>query len=143
MAGHETIKHHLAVIDRRYVTPILAGAKRIELRLLRRRGLPWERVQAGDCLWFKAVSGPVVGCATAVQTRWMILDGPDRMAALRRDHGGLIGADESFWADRADARYACLIWLGNPRRCPPLRPIKRDQRSWVVLPGRPFDGMRI
>ncbi|MCK4999346.1 MAG: hypothetical protein KAS23_07420 [Anaerohalosphaera sp.] len=124
---------HLAVLKRGYVGAILAGRKVVELRLMRSRRAPYGRVSTGDEVFIKESCGPVA--ARAVVGRVVEFEGLTR-AKVRRLHAKynelICGADE-YWDERADCKYACVIWLEGVEEVERRAIDKSDQRAWVVL----------
>ncbi|MCS6840817.1 MAG: ASCH domain-containing protein [Roseiflexus sp.] len=125
---------HLAVLREPYLSRILAGEKTIESRFLRVRAAPYGCVTAGDTLFLKRASGPIV--ATARAARVVMFDDltPARVAALLERYAGGLRLDDDMRARAQSSRYAVLIWLTDvaPISDPPLVS-KRDRRAWVVL----------
>ena len=137
------MRHHVAVVDRRYVRLILSGRKRIECRILRRRVVPFDAVEPGDRIWFKPPSAPLCASACVTRVRWIPCEGPDTLVAVCRRFGRAICAERAFWARRAGARYVGLFWLGEAVPCEPIRIGKRDRRAWVVLSEAPRPGLQV
>jgi hypothetical protein len=118
-----------------YLEHVLAGRKTVESRFSINRVCPFQAAQAGDVLAFKAQSGPIVGLAVIEHAAFYELD-PVTWRTLRRDFAGpLCAVDDEFWDQRARARYASLLRVGDPLRIAPIAIEKRDRRGWVRLPG--------
>jgi hypothetical protein len=102
---------HVAIIDPRYADPLLSGVKRVESRLTKVRGPAFERVHAGDTIYFKARGG---GFRVSARV-WRVLDIRDLTThgiwAIRELLGPEIAADPAYWRSRRLARYATLMWL--------------------------------
>lgn len=91
---------------------------------------------AGDLLLFKRAAGAV--CATAKVDAVEFHDLRYGTASeLRERCGRALCADDQFWEERADARYATLMHLGDIREVPELYLDKHDRRGWVVLEDGP------
>lgn len=126
---------HVAIMHEPYLEHVLTGRKTIESRFSVNRICPFEAVEPGDVLAFKAQSGPIVGLALVEHTAFYELDSAT-WRSLRRDFAGpLCAADDEFWDRRAHARYASLLRICEPARMPPVPVIKNDRRGWVRLPG--------
>jgi hypothetical protein len=106
---------HVAIIQSRYADLILSGVKRIESRMTKARGPAFERVRAGDTIYFKARGGGFRASARV----WRALDIRDLTTqgiwAIRELLGKEIAADHAYWKSRRNARYATLLWLAQVR----------------------------
>lgn len=131
------MQHHLVILRGRYIEGILAGTKTIECRLSRTRQAPFASVQAGDRLWFKVVSGPILLTASVGRSRFIHPVTPRILRSIRRDYGRRIQAGSDFFGRHSQAQYASLIDIANVERIAPLEIVKRDRRGWVVLNGPP------
>lgn len=124
---------HLVVVKREYMEAILRGEKKIECRLLSWRCVPYDRVQRGDKLFFKLVSGPVRAVAkVACVRKWDNLTGKDVMELRRRYNQKILGT-EDYWRRKARAKFAVLIWLTNVKEIASRFIKKRDRNAWVIL----------
>lgn len=104
-------RRHVAVVKTPYLLAIMDGRKTIESRLMKTRREPFERVFAGDVVYFRPPGG--VYAARAVVRRAEHVAGltPTLVTALKREHNrGIMGPAE-YWAAKRDARYATLLWL--------------------------------
>jgi hypothetical protein len=80
---------------------VLSGAKTIESRFSRNRCAPDDKIGDGDIILLKEVAGPIHGHALAGRI-WcfdLLTEAIDR---IRHRFGAGIGADDQFWASRAD-----------------------------------------
>lgn len=106
---------HVAIIQSRYADLILSGVKRIESRITKARGPAFERVRAGDTIYFKIRGG---GFRVSARV-WRALDirdlTPQGVRAIRELLGKEIAADHAYWKSRRQARYATLLWLAQVR----------------------------
>jgi hypothetical protein len=126
---------HLAVFAEPFLSMVLSGAKTIESRFSRNRCAPYGEIGDGDIILLKEVAGPICGLAVARRI-WcydLVTEPIDR---IRHRFGAGIGADDEFWASRADALYATLIELDTPTSIAPVNCEKRDRRGWVSLRSR-------
>jgi hypothetical protein len=122
---------------------ILQGKKRVECRLLRTRRPPFQTVAKDHLIWLKEPGGPIRGHATVRRIRrWENLT-PQSLARLRRTYNRYILGEPAFWREKANARYAILIWLTNVTACRSFRIKKSDRRGWVTLSSPlPFENLR-
>ena len=123
---------HVAVMREPWLTQVLQGRKTVESRFSTLPIPPHGVVKPGDLLLFKRASGPV--CATSEVSAVEFHDlRQSSTEALRARHGKALCADDEFWAERADARYATFMYLADVREVPEFHLDKRDRRGWVVL----------
>jgi len=61
------------------------------------------------------------------------LDG-EMIGRLRKEYTTETGMPDEFWQRKANARYASIIFLKNPRRfLTPLKIKKHSRLPWVIL----------
>lgn len=126
---------HVAIVDQRYVQPILSGRKSVECRLTRTRRPPFGCVTPGERIYLKRSGGPFF--ATAVAAAVYMAADLDSAAVdrLRKAHDQQIGADPAFWRERRKwAKRVTLIWLRDVQptdRGPAYR--RRHMVAWYVL----------
>jgi hypothetical protein len=124
---------HIAVMHEPFLSLLLTGRKTIESRFSINRVCPFESVAAGDILAIKAQSGPILGLAIVEHAAFYELD-PETWVHLRDEFSGpLCAENDSFWHQRARARYGSLLRVADPMRTRPLNINKRDRRGWVRL----------
>jgi len=126
--------HHLMIVHRRYIVSLKKGKKTVECRLARIRTPPYGCVAPRDTLWVKTSGGPVVARTTVRRVNYIHPVTPSILEGIRKRYGASIDAGDDFYLAHADARFATLIALGRTVRLTPFRIVKRDRRSWVVLP---------
>jgi ASC-1-like (ASCH) protein len=116
-----------------YLQALLEGRKTIESRFTRNRVAPFEQVRSGDVVFFKPAATPVLAAGFVTEALHIRLaDVP--LTEIARQFGEAIApADQSFWIDRAEARFATLLTMGEVINIPPISIAKRDRRGWVVL----------
>lgn len=124
---------HLAVLSEPYLAGILSGTKTVESRFSTRPIPPYRCVRAGDFVFLKRVSGPVVGLVRVSHVWYYQLD-PRRFGQLMSEYGERLGVDDSlFWDERECSSYCTLMELQDVQRLAPLTVPKKDRRGWVVL----------
>jgi hypothetical protein len=124
---------HLAVFREPFLSLLLEGKKTIESRFSVNRVVPYGAVGADDLLLLKRTSGPVVGLALADSPGYYELD-PRAWHEIRSKFAKAICANgDSFWSERAHARYATLIPIKTAVALAPFEIDKRDRRGWVVV----------
>ena len=139
----QTMKHHLAILQRVYVDQIVAGKKTVECRLGHGGHLPHGAVHPGDLVWLKEVSGPVRAVVKVMDVKTIPLGSAEAITRLRREWNDRILAPSEFWQARREARVATLIVLGDLCAFKPFRVVKTDRRAWVALCHPPVPGRRL
>lgn len=125
---------HLAVFAEPYLTFVLEGRKTVESRFSSVRCAPYERVEQGDVILLKQVSGPVVGVCRVTSATSYELDKARLLDLKNRFSKMICPANEDFWHDRARASFATLITIADVWQLGPFSVAKRDRRGWVTLP---------
>jgi hypothetical protein len=108
-------REHVAIVQARFADLLVAGVKTIESRLSKMRGPAFDRVEAGDIIYFKEAGGGFC-VSSSVQRALHLRDlRPAGIAAIREIFGEQIAADAAYWRSRRTSRYATLIWLSDVR----------------------------
>ena len=128
-----SVSVHLAVLVEPYLRYIIEGHKTIESRFSMRRFAPYGQVGEGDVILLKRSGGPVVGLCRVAAVTFYTLDEPTRERIQSTYAEALCASDPVFWAERAAACYATLMYIDSVLETAPLRFEKRDRRGWVVL----------
>jgi hypothetical protein len=125
---------HLAILHEPYLSRILSGEKTIESRWLKRRVAPYARVAAGDTIYLKQASGPIVAMAQAAEI-WQFDDlTPARVDELLARFGDRLRLEPDFADHARGQRYAVLIKLADVQLLPqPLSFRQRGRSGWVIL----------
>lgn len=124
---------HLAVFIEPFLGHVLSGKKTVESRFSTVRFPPYGRVARGDLVLLKESGGPVVGIAE-IGAAWFYRLTPDSWKTIRREFAtALCAEDPEFWASRAHAEYATLMYVSRAKRLSPIDWPKRDRRGWVVV----------
>jgi hypothetical protein len=105
--------HHVAILHSRYLDAILEGCKVVESRLSLTRCAPFGRVMPGDTIHFKEMGAGFRAAAQASGVMTFEDLRPADVRMLARRYGTQIGADASYWEERAEARYATFVWLSE------------------------------
>jgi ASC-1-like (ASCH) protein len=127
------MNYHLAILKKPYIDAILAGKKTIESRFYQTKHKWLTRINAGDKLFLKVSSGPVLATATAASV--MAFDNLDgrQIAELKEKYNREILGDEQYWRERMNSRFGILVRLKNVKPAAPQFIRKFDWRAWVVL----------
>ncbi|MCH9022036.1 MAG: hypothetical protein IID32_04660 [Planctomycetes bacterium] len=130
------MKTHVAILKRQYLKLILSGQKNMECRLTRINCPPFGKISVGDCILLKESGGPVKGQAIARKI-WSFenLD-PKQIKNIRKRFNHRIQADDAFWTDKENARYATLISLKKIKSfTTPYRIKTPGFKAWLI--GKP------
>lgn len=125
---------HVAVVKGAYLDLILSGLKRAELRLAKNRCAPYGVVHAGDTLYFKRSGGGYGARATVERVETYDLESAPDIERLRDRIDDHVRGSDAYWASKAKAQHATVVWFGDVRRTsrgPALPPLYG--RGWVVL----------
>ena len=148
---------HVAVLAPVYARLVVSGEKTCESRFTKTLREPFGRVAAGETVYIKRRSGPVVASARVEQVLCVSGLSPAAVEDLLERHAAEICAEPSYVDLVRDRRYATLVWLREVRPMD-LRPdlsawVPRGSRSaWHCLPdqaagvfvekGTLYDGVR-
>lgn len=128
-------RHHSAIMRPPYLDAILEGRKTVESRLSLTRRDPFEKVAAGELIYFKESGGPYRAVARVERVEFFRdLERADVERLARRFNAEVCGT-AAYWRGKRSARYATFIWLSNVReidRGPAWRPMGR---GWMTFEG--------
>jgi ASC-1-like (ASCH) protein len=129
---------HVAVLLKQYLDLVLSGRKTVECRLTRQARDPYERIEAGERIYFKQSSGPYG--ATAVVDHVIFEEGltPKRVQEIRRDYNDEICGEPAFWNAKRQSSFCSLVWLKDVQAIdngPKIRPLQGV--AWLCLEEEP------
>jgi hypothetical protein len=124
---------HLAVMSGPYLERILDGTKTIESRFMKNRTAPYGQVGIGDVIFFKPTCSPIIAAGLVGEVLHLDISTFSLEKIAERYGAAIAPADETFWVDRVNARYATLMTMVDAVSISPLSINKRDRRGWVVL----------
>jgi ASC-1-like (ASCH) protein len=127
------MNHHLAILKKQYLDAILAGRKTIESRLYQTKQKWLTRVSAGDRIFLKASSGPVMATAIVDKVKYYENLTAGQIAQMQKQYNQQILGDEQYWRDKTNSRCGILVWLKDVRPIPHQFIKKFDWHAWVVL----------
>ena len=135
------MNYHLVILKKPYLDAILDGRKTIESRFYRTK-LKWlSQVSAGDKLFLKASSGPVMATATVAGVKHFDNLTAQQISELKGQYNKHICGDDRFWQEKAGARLGFLCRLKDVRPIIPKFIRKADWRAWVVLTQKEHFGL--
>ncbi len=126
---------HVGIFTPELAEKVLTGQKIIESRFSKSKIIPFGQVSAGDIVYIKPSGKDIIGQFTVAKVLfWDGLTKSD-VLKLKAEFGTQIAADEAFWAQKMDSKYATIIFIGQSYRfiTSPLKLQKRDQRGWIIL----------
>lgn len=129
---------HLMIVHPRYAPDLISGQKSVESRLGKDRRTPFGRVNPGDLVYIKATGGPVFAAATVERVDEFEDLSSEDIEHLRTNYEDRIRGGEAYWASKADAKFATLVWLGSVRpiadaSCVPAELLKPSRNAWRTL----------
>jgi len=124
------------VVKEPYLDAILRGVKLLESRFSRRRLVPFHVVAPGDIIWFKMAGGPVRARGRVDEVKYHENLTPEKIERLKFEFQHDIMADEEYWLQRMDCRYATFIWLTDVEPVDPFFPKIVLAGPWRVLRDR-------
>jgi ASC-1-like (ASCH) protein len=116
-----------------YIDAILDGRKTVESRFYRTKHKWLSQISAGDKLFLKASSGPVMATATVTDVKLFDNLTPRQIAELKKQYNQHIIGDEQYWQEKNNSKFGILVWLKDVRPIPHRFIKKFDWRAWVVL----------
>lgn len=134
---------HVAIMRKSWalLEKIARGEKTIESRWYQSKYAPWDRIQAGEIVYFKN-SGEPVTLKTTVSRVLQFADlNPGKVAKLLRQYGkddGISPDQIPFFFERfQNKKYCILIFLDRPQTIKPFSITKKgfgSMASWLCVP---------
>lgn len=127
---------------------ILSGRKTVESRWYVNKVAPWDRISAGDTVYFKESGCPVTAKATVGKVLQYELSDPEISHEIVKRYGKQIApslSEEFFmqWVQKHEAkRYCILIFLENVKKVVPFTVNKNgfgSATAWLVLDKKKAD----
>jgi ASC-1-like (ASCH) protein len=127
------MNYHLAILKKQYLDAILKGRKTIESRLYQTKQKWLSQVNAGDKIFLKAASGPIMATAIVDKTECFENLTAENIAEMQKQYNRQILGDEQYWREKMNSKFGVLVWLKKVQPIPHLSIKKFDWRAWVVL----------
>ncbi len=118
---------HVAIMKKSWgLTPkLLSGEKSIESRWYRSKYPPWDRIKAGDTVYFKDSGEPVSVSAMASRVLQFSDLTPDRVMEILKRYGEADGITKNEIKDYfelfKDKHYCILIFLTDVQKVKPFQ----------------------
>jgi len=127
-------RRHLAIFLKKGAEKILSGQKQVEIRLSQARIAPYGVIAKNDEIYLKDAGGLILGRVEVDNVLFYDSLTYEMIANIRREYADTVLLEDSFWQNKANSRYATIIFLKNPRKfLAPLKSQKHDRRAWMVM----------
>lgn len=133
---------HVAIMKRswRLIPKILSGEKTVESRWYKGRVAPWDRIDAGDVIYFKDSGEPVTVRARVTDVEQYVISGNEEALALMEKYAGkdlgvtkITGEIKNYILNK---RYAIFVRFDSVERVEPFEVDKTGfgaQAAWLVM----------
>ncbi len=136
--------HHLAIMKKSWklIPKILSGEKTIESRWYKSRIAPWNKIAAGDIVYFKDGGEPVVAQAEVEHVLQFENYTDNQLQHLVTTYGGagkicFHSPMEQVITWAKTKRYCILIFLKRPQSIEPFQINKKgfgNASAWITVP---------
>ena len=132
---------HIAIMDkkRKFLEKILSGEKTIESRWYVTKRVPWDRIKAGETIYFKESGNPVAAKATVSEVMQFYLP-QTNIAELLEKHGKAIGFKPEKFPETVEwckkRKYCILVRLKEVQKITPFNIDKKGfgmMAAWITV----------
>ncbi len=133
---------HIAIMRKSWklTEKILSGKKKIESRWYMSRYAPWDRIRAGETIYFKDSGEPVSIRAEVEKVLQFENLSPEKVKEILDEWGGegkicVRNYEESIKSNR-NKKYCMLIFLKNPKAIEPFEISKKGfglMAAWICV----------
>lgn len=133
---------HLAIMKKSWglTQKILSGEKKIESRWYLNKCIPWNKIQAGEIIYFKDSGEPVTIKAEVEKVLQFADLTPKKVMELLEEYGKKDGINlteiQGYWERFKDKKYCLLIFLKNPQVVKPFEINKKGfgmMAAWITV----------
>ncbi len=129
---------HLAILDkkRKLLQKIISGEKTIESRWYKFKKTPYQRITAGDTIYFKDSGEPVTVRANVSKTLFFDHLDETRIKSIISQYGQKTGISLSSVERLLGKNFCTLIFLENVEVIPPFNIDKKGygmMAAWITL----------
>ena len=133
---------HVAILKKEWVLlpKILEGTKTVESRWYKTRRVPWNKIKAGETVYFKDSGEPVTARAKVSKVMQYTINNNEDALELMQKHAladlGINTIPESVCQYIRDKKYAIFIWFTSIEKVKPFNIDKRGfgmQSAWLTL----------
>jgi hypothetical protein len=127
---------HVAIMrpDWGFIQKIVTGQKVIESRWYKRKYPPWQRIQAGERIYFKDAGGLVTAQAEVEKVLYFSDLTPETVRTMLEIYGKEDGIEAeqlpAFYQRFKDKNCCMLIYLKNAQR---IQPFEIDKRGFGMM----------
>ena len=134
--------YHIAIMRKSWklTEKILSGKKKIESRWYMNRSAPWNKIHAGEKIFFKDSGEPVSIKAEVEKVLQFENLTPEKVGKILREYGapdGICIEDIPKFYDRfKNKKYCMLIFLKNPKAIEPFEINKKGfgiMSAWICV----------
>jgi len=127
--------HHVAIMRKSWglTQKVLSGEKKIESRWYKTKRAPWDKISAGDVVFFK--EGKFVSVKADVESVLQFSLTPEKVKEILDKYGGKIGAGDVYDLYK-DKKYCILVFLKNPQKIEPFDINKKGfglMSAWLTV----------
>lgn len=135
---HSPVAVHLAIFSEGLLEKLLAGYKTFESRFSSNKISPFNQIESGDIVLVKKSGGPIVGVFITGSVKSYSKLTPQKVDELKEKFSEALGLEknDSFWQDKANAKYATLVRVKDVKEISPYTIDKKDRTGWVVIKPR-------
>jgi len=133
---------HVAIMRKSWklTEKILTGQKKIESRWYYNKSAPWDKIRAGETIYFKDSGEPVTIKAEVDKVLQFSDMSPEIVKKILGDYGGPDGINitdiPKFYELFKNKRYCILVFLKNPHKIKPFNINKKGfgiMSAWLCI----------
>ena len=130
---------HIAILKKSWklIDKILSGEKKIESRWYKNKSAPWNKIKAGEVVYFKESGSPVTIKTEVEKVLQFSNLTPNKVKELLNKYGENIGIKANdFYEQLKDKNYCLLIFLKNPEKIKPFQINKTGfglMSAWICV----------
>ncbi len=129
---------HVAIMNPKVgaIERILSGQKRIESRWYKNKIAPWDKVNAGDTVYFKYSGKPVTTKAIVEKVKQFEIKNLDEVGQIIKSYPDIDLVDKNYEVWAKGKRYCILMWLKDAQEVEPFNIDKTgfgSAAAWMSL----------
>jgi len=130
---------HIAILKKSWklIDKILSGEKKIESRWYKNKSAPWNKIKAGETVYFKESGSPVTIKTEVEKVLQFSNLTPNKVKELLNKYGENIGIKANdFYEQLKDKNYCLLIFLKNSKKIKPFQINKTGfglMSAWICV----------
>lgn len=130
--------HHLAILskERKLLAKILSGEKTIESRWYKFPKTPYQKISAGDIIYFKESGAPVTAKAGVSKVLFFAALNQEKIIQILTEYGKQICIPLSSADRHIGKNYCTLIFLKEVEAIPPFQINKSgygNMTAWITI----------